>query len=153
MNLPATATDPNATVVKMEIQGEPDVVSLVPLKGGMTASSTWSAPGFEAAKASDDNSGTRWSAAQGTRSGWLEIDLGTEVSVGRALIRETSFPRTEEFALEYLEGDVWKEVAKGTTIAGEKMNPFTPVKARRFRLNILKASDVPTIEEFTLYAN
>jgi alpha-L-fucosidase len=151
VNLPATATDPNATVVKMEIQGEPDVVSLVPLKGGMTASSTWSAPGFEAAKASDDNSGTRWSAAQGTRSGWLEIDLGTEVSVGRALIRETSFPRTEEFALEYLEGNTWKEVAKGTRIAGEKLISFTPVTARRFRLNIQNASDVPTIEEFTLY--
>jgi len=154
VNLPATAPDANASVIKMEIQGTPDVVQMVPLKGTITASSTWSQqPGFEAAKASDDNSGTRWSAAQGTRSGWLEIDLGTEVSVGRALIRETSFPRTEEFALEYLEGDVWKEVAKGTTIAGEKMNPFTPVKARRFRLNILKASDVPTIEEFTLYAN
>lgn len=153
VNLPATAPDANASVIKMEIQGAPDVVQIVALKGSMTASSTWSVPGFEAEKANDDNSKSRWSGAEGTRSGWLEIDLGTEMSVGRALIRETSFPRTEEFVLEYLDGDVWKEITKGSAIAGEKMIPFSPVKARRFRLNILKASNVPTIEEFVLNAN
>jgi alpha-L-fucosidase len=154
VNLPATAPDANASVIKMEIQGDPDVVQMVALKGTLTASSTWSQqPGFEAAKACDDNAGTRWSAEAGTRSGWLEIDLGTGKRVGRALIRETGWPRTEEFAIEYLDGDTWKVLAKGTTIAGEKLVSFTPVTARRIRLNILKANEVPTIEEFALYGN
>ena len=153
VTLPATAPDAIASVIKMEIQGAPDVIQMVALKGAMTASSTWSAPGFETAKANDENPGTRWSAAQGTRSGWLEIDLGTAKNVGRALIRETSYPRTEEFAIEYQDGEVWKGVERGAKIAGEKMISFTPVTARRFRLNILKASDAPTIDEFTLYGN
>jgi alpha-L-fucosidase len=153
LSLPATAPDANVSVIKMEIQGAPDVVQMIALKGAITASSTWSAPGHAAAKAGDADIRTRWSAAEGARSGWLEINLGTEKRVGRAFILETYSPRTEEFALEYLEGDTWKEAFRGATIAGEKLITFTPVTASRFRLNILKASDVPTIEEFTLYAN
>jgi alpha-L-fucosidase len=48
-------------------------------------------------------------------------------------------------------GGGWKELARGTTIAGEKESKFQPVTARYVRLNILKATEVPTIEEFDLY--
>ena len=152
VNVPAVAPDAHASVIKVEIRGEPDVIEMVAVKGAMTASSTWSQhPGFDAAKAGDENPGTRWSAEAGTRTGWLEVDLGAEKNVGRASIREASYPRTEAFALEYLDGDSWKQLAKGTTIAGEKLISFTPVTARRFRLHILKANEVPTIDELTLF--
>lgn len=151
INLPAEPQDAHATVIKMEIEGSPEVTQMVPLKGALSASSTWSAPGFEADKAGVDNAGGRWSAAEGMRSGWLEVDFGKEVLVGRAFVREVSHPRVEQYAVEYFDVDAWKILAEGNAIAGEKLVPFTPVIARRFRLNILKASDVPTIDEFTLY--
>jgi hypothetical protein len=53
--------------------------------------------------------------------------------------------------VEYQVGDVWKPLVTGATIGGEKTLDFAPVTARQFRLNILKASEVPTIEEFQLF--
>ena len=78
------------------------------------------------------------------------MDLGEPTLVGRAIVKELAFPRTQEFAIEYQDGADWKSVVTGTTIAGDKTYDFTPVKAQIFRLNILKASEVPTIDEFRI---
>ena len=113
------------------------------------SSSVWGT-GHEAAKAGDNDERSRWGAAPGARGGWLEIDLGKETSVGGATVMEIAHPRTETFAIEYKSGDEWKPLHQGTTIAGRQSYEFSPVSARFFRLNILKASEVPTIEEFRL---
>jgi alpha-L-fucosidase len=115
------------------------------------ASSVWG-PGYEAGKAVDGDCSTRWGAAPETRSGWLEVDLQKETKVGRALVMELAGNgRTQEFAIEYKDGDTWKPVVTGTTIGASKSLEFPPVSARYFRLNILKANEVPTIEEFQLF--
>ncbi len=111
------------------------------------ASSVWGA-GLEPGKACDGDEETRWGAAPNARSGWLEVDLGEEKRIGRVVVMEIGFPRTQEFAIEYQAGDAWKELHRGTTIAGSRTYEFPPVKARVVRLNILKADEVPTIEEF-----
>ena len=116
-----------------------------------TASSTWSDPGYEPDKAFDDDEATRWGAAAGSRSGWLAVDLAGQTLVGRAVVMEIGYPRTREFVIEYKVGDEWKELARGTTIGRRKQVDFTPVRARHLRLRILKAVEVPTIEEFRLY--
>ena len=116
-----------------------------------TASSTWPRPGYEADKAVDGDETTRWGAAADARSGWLEVDLGRPMLVGQAVVKELGFHRTQQFAIERKDGDVWRELAKGTTIAGTKLIDFPPVTARHFRLDIQKACEVPTIEEFELY--
>jgi alpha-L-fucosidase len=116
-----------------------------------TASSTWPQAGYEADKAVDGDESTRWGAAADARSGWLEVDLGKETLIGRAVIKELGFHRTQQFAIQWKDGDDWKDAAGGTTIAGEKEIKFPPVTARHVRLNILKATEVPTIEEFELY--
>ncbi len=121
-----------------------------PTVSGVKASSEWGA-GYEAGKAVDGRESTRWGAAPDARSGWLEVDLGKDTQVGKAVVVETSFPRTQEFAIEYKDGESWKPVVTGTTIAGNKTYEFKPVKARYFRLNIIKANEVPTIDEFQLY--
>jgi alpha-L-fucosidase len=113
------------------------------------ASSLWNEPGYEADKAFDGDGFTRWGAAPNSRSGWLEVDLGTEQRIGRAKIIE-SFHRTQEFAVEYKQGETWKVLYHGGAIESDKPIEFTPVRARYVRLNILKASDVPTIEEFQI---
>jgi hypothetical protein len=124
-----------------------------PLSAGKkaAASSTWSDPGYEAAKAVDGDDTTRWGAAADARSGWLEVDLGKETKVGRVVIKELGFHRTQAFAVEWKDGEAWKELARGTTIAGEKTLDFPPVAARIVRLTILQANEVPTIEEFQVH--
>jgi len=125
----------------------------LPLSQGKPAraSSVWGV-GFEAGMASDGNDESRWGAAPDARSGWLEIDLGKDTEVACALIRELGYQRTNAFAIECGEDGNWREVVAGNTIAGEKILRFKPVTARYFRLNIRKASGVPTIEEFQLFA-
>ena len=115
-----------------------------------TASSIWSAE-YDAAEAVDGDPDTRWGAKDGSRSGWLEVDLGQDTLIGGVTVMETSYPRTQEFAIEVLSGDQWKELAHGTTLGPERKIEFPAVTARHVRLNILKASDVPTINEFQVF--
>jgi alpha-L-fucosidase len=161
ITLPDALPDPIATVVAVEITGKPDVYELPTpptaanaLSRGKhaTASSSWPQPGYETDRAVDGETNTRWGAAADARSAWLEVDLGQPQRVGRAMICELEYPRTRQFAVEYLDDPTWKPLAKGTSIAGTKVLDFTPVTARRFRLNILEATEVPTIEEFGVYA-
>ena len=116
------------------------------------SSSTWPQAGYEADKAFDGDESTRWGAASDARSGWIEVDLGSSIRVGRAMIIERSFPRTREYVIEYLDGELWKPLHRGTRIESEKIITFSPVAAQRVRLNVLKAVEVPTIEEFQLFA-
>ncbi|MDD2598435.1 MAG: alpha-L-fucosidase [Kiritimatiellae bacterium] len=115
------------------------------------ASSNWSAE-HDAAKAVDGNSETRWGAAPNSRSGWLEIDLEKEMSIGGVEIWEINFPRVQSFSVEVQRGETWSEVARGTTINGRKTISFTPVNARRVRLIIHKSNEVPTLEELRVLA-
>ena len=110
-----------------------------------TASSVWG-PGYGAERAFDGDESTRWGAAPNTRSGWLEVDLGQETQLGRAVVMELGYHRTQDFAIEYKAGESWKELVHGTTIAGRRTFGFPPVKARYARRDILKADEVPTIE-------
>ena len=115
------------------------------------ASSEWAA-GYAASKAVDDDPGTRWGAAPGSRRGWLAVDLEIEQRIGCVEIWEINFPRVQSFSVEIQQGETWREVAKGTAINGRKSLTFTPVNARRVRLSIHEASEVPTLEEFRVLA-
>jgi hypothetical protein len=116
-----------------------------------TASSVY-AGGYEADKAFDSNPKTRW-AARDSKSGWLAVDLGQPMEVSRVVVQENSYPRVTRFAFEaQLADDSWKALATGTTLGEDKELTFAPEKARVFRLNILDASDAPTVDEVLLYA-
>jgi len=106
---------------------------------------------YDASKAFDGDMGTRWGAKGGSRSGWLEVDLGASTEIGRVVVIEDEFPRTQQFAVEYKDGDEWKVLTRGTKL-GVKVLDFEPVKARYVRLNILKAINIPTLEEFRVCA-
>ena len=49
---------------------------------------------YGADKAFDGNSETRWATDSGTKSAWLEVDLGKPVTIGRAVI-EQAYPRVK----------------------------------------------------------
>lgn len=113
----------------------------------MRASSEWSAD-YGAAKAADDDPDTRWGAAPGSRNGWLESDLGSEQTVGGVEIWELNYPRVRAYSIEVWQNKTWREVARGERIDGRRTVTFAPVNARRVRLVIHDASEVPTLEGF-----
>ena len=108
---------------------------------------------FDAAKACDGNSETRWATDSGTKSAWLEVDLGNPAAIGGASI-EQAFPelkRVRKFAIEYWQDEQWKPCYSGENLGAELDVAFDPVTAQRVRLNITEASDGPTIWEFALF--
>ena len=108
---------------------------------------------YGAAMAFDGDPATRWGGPGNSRSGWLEVDLGNEVSVSAAVIQE-GWDRTRKFSVQYKVGDEWKNAAEGTTIGDDGLEmDFAPVKARVFRLNITESTDAPTIWEFQLFGD
>jgi alpha-L-fucosidase len=60
------------------------------------------------------------------------------------------YDRVRRFDLQYKEGDTWKTFLQGTRIGEQYSQDFPPVTAQRVRLNILEATDGPTIWEFQL---
>lgn len=129
-----------------------DANTLVSARKPITASSSWPGTGYEASKANDNDVMTRWGAAGDPREGNLTVDLGEETEVSRIWIAETDFAHTREFSIEVMQGNTWKEVARGTTIGPNKALAFPSVKARRIRLNILKAEGPININEFQVFS-
>ena len=108
---------------------------------------------FGADKAFDGDSETRWATDSGTKSAWLEVDLGKPMTIGRAVI-EQAFPelkRVRKFAIEYWQDGQWKPCYRGENLGALLDATFNPVTAQRVRLNITEATDGPTIWEFELF--
>ncbi|MEI6645645.1 MAG: alpha-L-fucosidase [bacterium] len=100
----------------------------------------------------DDNTSfvSYWVSHRDARDGWLAIDLGAPQTIGRVEIYERLNHSIQSFAIEILDGDVWKPVASGTTIGPKKVLDFPPVQARQVRLHVLKSSSHIVIEEFRI---
>jgi alpha-L-fucosidase len=105
---------------------------------------------FGADKAVDDLEDTRWATDATTRQAWLEVDLGKPVTFIRAMIDEAHPVRVQAFELQYRDGDEWKTFYKGKTIGVKFWATFDPVMAQYVRLNVLDATNGPTITEFQL---
>jgi len=103
-------------------------------------------------KAFDDNPETRWATDARTNEAWLEVDLGSPQAFERVRIDEAYGRRVEAFELQAKQGDTYKTFAKGKRIGPDFEIKFEPVTAQIVRLNILKASDGPTITEFEILA-
>jgi alpha-L-fucosidase len=114
------------------------------------ASGAWDA-NYSADRAFDDDPGTRWGGAPDTKSGWLTADLGEPKKFSRITISE-GWDRVRRFEVQIREGDAWKTIHRGTTVGTDYSADFTPVTARHVRLNIVEATDVPTIWEVGLDA-
>jgi hypothetical protein len=132
------------------ITGDPPVPGLVPAR--VSASSVWSDE-YGPEMAIDGDPTTRWNTARGQHSGWLELDFGRPVRVGRAVIDEALQQRITRFTLDARQADgSWKPIATGTTIGPGKELRFSPLTAQRFRLNIIESPpETPTIAEIQLF--
>jgi alpha-L-fucosidase len=151
-----------ATIVALELDSEallipamavPAPVSLA-LRARATASNTYQGqPEYAPGKAVDGKAETRWATDSGTKSAWLELDLGTPQVLGKAIIHQ-AYPelrRIKRFAIEYWDNDKWTACHQGTDPGEKTVAIFTPVTTRRVRLNITECTDGPTLWEFGLF--
>jgi alpha-L-fucosidase len=99
----------------------------------------------------DDDPATRWATDTGTKQAWLEVNMGRAATFDRVTIAE-AYDRVRKFELQYRDGAQWKTFSEGARIGDAYSKTFEPVTARRVRLNILEATDGPTIWEFQLMA-
>ena len=107
---------------------------------------------YGADKAVDDFEETRWATDNGTKQAWLEVDLGKPATFARVMIDEAFPRRVQAFELQYKDGDGWKTFHTGKTIGAKFSATFEPVTAQHVRLNILDATEGPTIAEFQLFS-
>ena len=121
------------------------------LGGKATASGVWPDPRLPARLAFDGDPGTRWGGAPDTKAGWLAVDLGKPRTFQRVWISE-GWDRIRRFELQIRQGEKWVTVHRGTTVGVDYSATLKPVTARHVRLNILEATDVPTIWEVQLFA-
>jgi hypothetical protein len=107
---------------------------------------------YGADKAVDDFEETRWATDNGAKPAWLEVDLGQPTTIGRVTIDEAFPGRVRAFELQYQDGAGWKTFHKGKTIGAKFSAAFDPITAQHVRLNILDATEGPTIAEFQLFS-
>ncbi len=150
------AVDPAArdaidTVVKIELEGSAmdiPAITMAPLIKA-TASNVFHAnlSDHGPQEAFDGNPSTRWATDAGTKQAWIARDMEKVVTVGRVRINEAIGERVRRFELQYRAGDGWTTIFAGEKIGRVFTQTFPPVSAREFRLNILDATEGPTIAE------
>jgi len=125
------------------------------------ADSTWANPGFDAAKAVDDDLATAWVAASGSASARLEVTPTSAITFKIISIREPLElgERTTGYHVEIKQNGTWNRSptdASGTTIAGtiigqRQLWQVDSTTAEAIALVIDSARDVPAIAEFSVY--
>jgi len=154
LNVPKAAQKEIDTIIKLELDGP--AIDIEPLSAHpqddikATASNGFQHDEeYSPEMAFDGDHGTRWATDGGTKSAWIAADLGKPVTFSRVLIHEALPHRVEKFVFQIKVGAEWK-----TIHAGQSIDPkgFTvpSVSAREVRLNVLQASEGPTIWEIEL---
>ena len=127
----------------------------------ITADSTWAGPGFDAAKAVDNDICTSWAAASGTTSGRLEVTPRSPVTFKIISIREPieRGERATAYHVEIRQNGVWDRApvdAEGTTISGtiigqRQLWQLNTTTADAIALVIDGARGEPAIAELGVY--
>lgn len=115
-----------------------------------SASGVWQndSKNYGAALAVDANPDSRWACGPaGTTKGSLEVDLGGLTTFSRVIINEF-FSRIQSFTLDAWNGTAWQTITNGTKIGESLRLDFPRVTSSKVRLNILNATDAPSIWMF-----
>ena len=108
---------------------------------------------YAADKALDGDLETRWATDADTHKAWLEVDLGKTQTFSKVAIHEWegANKRIQQFEVQCKDTGDWTTLFAGTTIGPDFQHSFPAVSARLLRLNILAATDGPTIDEFEIF--
>ena len=109
------------------------------------------AEAYGPAMALDDDSDSRWATDAGTHQAWLEVDLRQPTKVSRAVIDEAYEGRIRKFELQAKVGADWQTIFTGEKVGRDYNCKFPAITTQHIRLNILDATEGPTIWEFQVY--
>jgi alpha-L-fucosidase len=153
VTVPSGAGRAISTTVVLQIKGQPVVDA--PPKIDASASnvyhgdtSDWS-PRF----AFDGNNETRWATDDELKQAWIAIHTDRPQVVRGLKVNEAFAGRVQKFEFQYRDGGDWKTIFAGTTLGANFEKHFDSVKAQDFRLNILDATQGPTINEIELLSD
>lgn len=154
LTVPLTLRDASDTVVKLNLDGlATDLAALeIPPMIKATASNVFQNDDadYGAQRAFDENEQTRWATDDGTKQAWIAADFGKLQTFSRLHVSEAFASRVQQFEFQYRAGSDWKTIFTGATLGADFQKSFKPVTAREFRLNILDATQGPTINEIEL---
>jgi alpha-L-fucosidase len=146
--------DPINTIVKLELAGSAMAIPAIGFTSAIKASASSvyhsNMADHGPQEAFDGNPSTRWATDSGTKQAWIARDLEKSTTVARVKINEAIAERVKKFELQYRDGSGWKTIFAGEKIGKAFTKTFPAVTAREFRLNILDATDGPTIAEIEL---
>lgn len=156
--IPESAWDDIDTIVELTLEG--DSMSIAPLKpstqssipGAKASASVIYAnnPEYSADMVLDGDLDTRWATPEGTKQCWLQIDFAAETRFSGIQIEEAyagHASRVRKFELQKKSGDRWETFHSGGALGAHFKATFAPVTTTAIRLNILDASEGPTITE------
>jgi len=155
LRLDPAALDPIDTIVALELDGSAMELAALAVEPETRVKATASNVYKQDKKygpqaAFDEDAHTRWATDQGIKEAWIAADLGKTQAVGRVRIREALAERVRQFEFQYRDGEAWKTIFAGEQIGPSFQRKFEPVIAREFRLNILQATNGPTLSEIEL---
>jgi len=144
-------------IVRLELEGsaldlKPVEVASKPASGiKATASNVFqNMEEFSPDKAFDADPETRWATDGGTRQAWIAVDLGRPKRLSGVRIHEEYAGRVQRFEFQRKEGAEWTTIFSGTTLGQDFSRQFPPITARELRLNILEATEGPTLSEIEI---
>lgn len=154
---PAPAASDIDPIVRLELEGS--ALDLKPVEAASklasgikaTASNVFqNMEDFSPDKAFDGDPGTRWATDGGTRQAWIAVDLGRPKRLSGVRIHEEYAGRVQRFEFQRREGAEWTTIFSGRTLGEDFSRQFPPITARELRLNILEATEGPTLSEIEL---
>ena len=144
------------TIIALHLDRPAAAIKPITVAGALSANGKASASNvfqnmdeYAAEAAIDDNPASRWATDAGTHNAWLQVDLTKPRTVGKVRILQQALyaERIRRFELLARDTGEWTTVATGTTMPAEYVATFPALTARSIKLNILEATDGPTIDE------
>jgi alpha-L-fucosidase len=156
VTIPPSSRDPIDTIVKLQLNGSALDIPVLESASGIkaTASNTFQQEEeqFGPQNAFDDDPATRWATDAGTKQAWIAADLGRPRTIAAVHIQE-AVPytgRVANFEFQCRLNGAWQTIFTGAQIGADFQKEFPPVTAQEFRLNILDATEGPTLAEIKL---
>ncbi len=137
------------TVVVLKLDGNAASIIPVGLPSGIkaTASNVYSnQEDYQAEKAFDGSSGSRWATDAGVKHAWIERQFYKPVTINGVSIGE-AIDRIEPFLIQVQVNGKWVTVYRGGTVGPSFSASFPAVQTNRARMVIMNATDGPTIYE------
>ncbi|MCX5770781.1 MAG: alpha-L-fucosidase [Candidatus Hydrogenedentes bacterium] len=143
--------DPD-TIIALEVEGNAEEIPVIAtadgVKGKYAASNVYQGDEtFAAAMAFDGNPDTRWATDGGTKQAWIEVRFDKPRLISQVLINEALPNRIQKFEIQQGDGKTWTTFYTGETVGDNGRARFKPLTVSNLRLNILDATEGPSIWE------